>query len=158
MTKATVDALNQRISDGLERAGLGAYAWEPAPTCPQSHAQPDAQIGDLCYECSGINASNEEYYPERAEEFAAHPEWRIGRVARDFTRPENLIPAMEAWIAQAPDQRDIKIGWDYEAQHWYAAFVTYQPQFKVFRGSSENSCMLAEARAFAAALAEARDD
>ena len=40
---------------------------------------------------------------EHNHDVAWHPEWRIGRVAKDFTDPTNLLPVVKAWIALQPD-------------------------------------------------------
>ena len=81
---------------------IGAEGYEAARECPQGHEMFDENmdprenhIGDLCYYCSGINSENELWYPERAEEFAAHPEWRIQSVPKDFTVPGVLEPLAE---------------------------------------------------------------
>lgn len=30
-------AFNQQVAEALEAVGLGEYAWDPAPMCPQGH-------------------------------------------------------------------------------------------------------------------------
>lgn len=47
---------------------------------------------------------------EHTHDVAWHPEWRIGRVAKDFTDPTNLLPVVKAWITMQPDDE----GWTYQ--------------------------------------------
>ncbi len=39
---------------------------------------------------------------EHTHDVAWHPEWRIGRVAKDLTDPANLLTVVEAWRQQRP--------------------------------------------------------
>ena len=78
-----------------------------------------AQIGEECWECGTIwieqryvascptaadlcSCADTDHYGEASEEWdtmmtdpTVHPEWRIGRVPKDFTKPEVLLPAVE---------------------------------------------------------------
>ncbi len=118
MTDTERRALSERIAILAEHAGLSAeLLWEAAETCPQGHENEDGIIGEICYMCTvDENIIPDSYWPAsrayRAHEWRTdwHPEWRIGKQAKDLTDPSNLLPLVKAWIGQQPDDE----GWTYQ--------------------------------------------
>lgn len=126
MTDQEKTDLSERIAILAESAGLSAeLLWEAAETCPQGHSTRDIEcgyvelsVGDLCRECwteewrnprLEVCETDAEIHAVMDEERAAlhqfkdptfHPEWRIGKVAKDFADPANLLAVVEAWRAQ----------------------------------------------------------
>ena len=136
MTDTERRALSERIATLAEQAGLPSeLVWEAAETCPQGHSNRDIECGDielttgdLCRECwrekwrdprldacqtdAEIDAVVDEEWAayDQFDDPAFHPEWRIGREAKDFTDPTNLLPVVKAWITMQPDDE----GWTYQ--------------------------------------------
>ena len=105
MTSNEQQALSERIATIAEAIGLpGTLLWDPAQTCPQGHENwdvecggPDAYIDELCWEC---RKEHPEITATQYYDLTYHPEWRIGRQAKDFTNPVHLFPLIEAWRTQ----------------------------------------------------------
>lgn len=121
MTISERRSLSERIATLAEQAGLPSeLVWEAAETCPQGHSNRDMEcgyidleIGGLCRECwteewrnprlemcetdTEIDAVVDEEmaaYPLFGDP-AFHPEGRIGKQAKDFTDPANLLAIVE---------------------------------------------------------------
>lgn len=119
------DKNNDRLAEVLDACGLGKYAWEPAPTCPQGHEQWSfdyetrtvswsCQPGEVCLACveeaydglphidrmnirGGMDCYRELTAIRDSFGPAEHPEWRIGRVARNLSNPTNVLLVLEAF-------------------------------------------------------------
>lgn len=110
MTDTARRALSERIATLAEAAGLpSALVWEAAEYCPQGHDNEGGSIGEICYVCiTDWDIVPDSYWSAsrlyRAYEWMPpwHPEWRIGRVAKDLTDPANLLTVVEAWRQQRP--------------------------------------------------------
>jgi len=104
--------------------------WEAAETCPAGHDNRDLHhddvvhdTGEMCRRCwdeqwreprrnalmeQGTLATDaiaqvdlyEEALGALYEDTKFRPEWRIGKQAKDLTRPEYLLPLVEAWRSQ----------------------------------------------------------
>lgn len=92
--------LSERIATIAEAIGLpGTLLWDPAHTCPQGHknwdicGRPDAFIGEFCWECW---KEHEEIRTTQFYDQTWHPEWRIGRQAKNFMNPSTLWPVIVA--------------------------------------------------------------
>ncbi len=119
------DKNNDRLAEVLDACGLGKYAWEPAPACPQGHEQWSfdyetrtvswsCQPGEVCLACveeaydglphidrmnirGGMDCYRELTAIRDSFGPAEHPEWRIGRVARNLSNPTNVLLVLEAF-------------------------------------------------------------
>lgn len=126
MTDAEKLALNVRVAKALDAQGLGDYAWDSPAECPQGHSTLHKGInwqlppGGLC-DCGE----------------------HIGQVARDFTKAEVLLAAVEAWC-DAANQDNLRFV-SYRWGLWFSRF-NYG---KTGQGKTRGE---AEARAFAATL------
>ena len=112
MTDIERRALSERIATLAEQAGLpSALLWEPR--CPQGHEDVyGVDSGGFCPDCAKawFGSSTElvgttwlQMWQEMKHQHANlawHPEWRIGRVAKDLTDPTSLLAVVEAWRAQ----------------------------------------------------------
>lgn len=155
---------NEVIAEWLEAHGHGNLAWEPAKTCPQGHENNDEPyifaIGQLCGTCEarwlllepdGTATNDDDEVRARDKELAEHrhdihwhPEFRIQRVAHDFTDPRWLGPAIDAWLAGYPRRR-----WTakFNGGEWVAygdGWMCYPPEAKnVKRGIAERDAVAA---------------
>lgn len=160
---------NQVIAEWLDAHDHPDLAWEPAWECPQGHpnvGRSDDErtpIGEACSGCLMTNVPDT--YRTRAWEWAAsmnaamadhpelQPEWRIGRVPHNFTLPEYLLPALEAFSH--------KSGWMFVHEYlghgcYRAYFVPYQARSDVPPGTRRWEIEGKDARreSFAAALTQ----
>lgn len=126
MTETEKQTLSQRIAYLAEMMGIPQkLIWDPASHCPQGHQNTDweggfgDEIGDVCRECEtewyNTSGEEEEITLEQRNDAAFHPEWRIGRQAKDLTTFANLLPVLEAWREQDPQNRM----WMMHSAYWF---------------------------------------
>ena len=103
-------AINTRIATLAEAAGVDIHLlWDAADECPQGHyldpAIYNVGIGYLCEQCdteywnTHMEVNEADWYHEHAaneDNPAWHPEWRVGRVPKDFTQASVLFAVVEA--------------------------------------------------------------
>lgn len=124
MTSSEQQALSERVATLAEAAGLPKeLLWEPAETCPQGHKIVDGRVGEICYSCRPNWKIVPDSYWVAAKECREldwmpdwHPEWRIGRVAKDFRDPMSLLAVVEVWRTQRPMR-----SWSVDSQVDYAS-------------------------------------
>ena len=116
MTEEEKMQLSLRIATAAEKAGLPAdLVWEAAEKCPQGHDNILGTIaGNLCLTCLEKWLGPKTAfvtYRLRWDELEAqhdnpdwHPEWRIGKQAKDLTNPSHILPVVEAWLAKDSDR------------------------------------------------------
>ncbi len=133
MTDKEKQELNHQLAEALDAAGLGEYAWDVARACPQGHLDPRPDgppLGELCAECvsvaEGVCAISLEEWRALDETPGFHPEWRIGRIAKDFTDANILLAAVEAWIGQRASGRTITTEWWSNAKKWVAKITEFR--------------------------------
>lgn len=121
MTDQEKHDLNTRIATLAETAGVdGELLWESAKKCPQGHSTLGYLIGERCDECVtswwGLNrhGADDAVLTALLKDDTFHPEWRLGRVAKDFTDATPLIEVLEAWRKQKPLDR----WWSMNAADW----------------------------------------
>lgn len=114
MTDAEQRALSGRIATLAEQAGLpSALLWDPASRCPQGHPNTEGTtVGDLCVSClyHWLGPREEQVlYNLRLDELGDHhensnwhPEWRVGRQAKNISSPANLMELVVEWQRQHP--------------------------------------------------------
>ncbi len=131
----TNDERNNRIAEALDRLGMGELAWETAQKCPQGHWNTTPHgvtqypVGTLCgrcllgyqgelevddqgvIRCFGIQEQLRQEVEAHRQDLLWHPEWRIGHVARDFTKADTLYAAFDAWWAPRGHDGVVAIVW-----------------------------------------------
>ena len=119
MTDQEKQVLSERIATLGDAAGINEeLLWEAAKTCPQGHHTRDPEwgdfskdIGDVCHTCWNRWAQIGDYGAahdallEYASDQSWHPEWRIGRQAKDMTNPAVLLPVVEAWRQKSKNRQ-----------------------------------------------------
>ena len=128
-TDATAAFLS--LAEGLASRDLGHIAWDPAPQCPRGHGNPEwdgddhgvsepKPIGALCSRCvsdwveAGYQDMMEEGHRrhfgsiQNATDLRWHPEFRIGRIPKNFLDQTVLTDALRAWSVQ---DRHAKRSW-----------------------------------------------
>ncbi len=136
MTDAEKQQLNAIIAEALDDKGLGQWAWGVALTCPQGHSNiepecggPNQGIGEVCWECANEDTDGWVNIVEELQDDPNwRPEWRIGRVPRDFTQPQVLWPVLEIYMGLCPG----KIRWELErvGHHWTARYTEGCPEIQ----------------------------
>lgn len=134
--------------------------YRTAPTCPQGHpVQPQESPEDICPACpvTFIWPLRPEVFHEieaHRDDPTFHPEWRIGKQAKDLTAPENLLPLVKAWIGQQPDDESwtYQVAWRKGQAVGNLYDICAQAWGRYYGGDDAENEWVALAQAFAEAL------